>query len=88
MVSGYSTEIQYDGVVYQVQTEDKGTDKALIVSSVFVAGTIIASKRTPYNDLLTTEFDEETLAQKLQHQHKLMCAAVNAGRIEELKRLK
>jgi hypothetical protein len=88
MISGFSTEIEYDGIVYEVQTEDKGPERGLIVSSIFIDGAIVASKRTEYKDLLDEAYDEEVLSHKLQHQHKLICAAISAGRIEDLKRLK
>jgi hypothetical protein len=54
---------------------------------VYTGGAILASKRSPYDDLIARGFDEEVLAQRLSRQHRLICAAVHAGRIEDLKRL-
>jgi hypothetical protein len=51
-----------------------------------VGGAILASKRTHYHDLISSGFDENKLAERLQRQHKLICAAIHAGRIEDLKR--
>ena len=59
----------------------------LILSLVYDRGTILASKRSPYDDLLLEGFDEKALKERLQKQHKLICAAVRAGRIEDLKRM-
>jgi hypothetical protein len=73
--------------VYHVQTEDKGLDSPLILSLVYSGGEILASKRSPYQDLIASGFNEEVLAQRLQRQHRLICAAINAGRIDELKRM-
>ncbi|PYS31506.1 MAG: hypothetical protein DMF75_14445, partial [Acidobacteria bacterium] len=87
MITGYNTDVEYDGVVYHVQTEDKGINTPLILSLVYLEGAILASKRTPYDDLVLSGFDQAILAKRLQRQHKLICAAVRAGRIEELKRL-
>ena len=87
MITGYNTDVEYDGVVYHVQTEDKGIDTPLMLSLVYLEGAILASKRTPYDDLVLSGFDQAILAKRLQRQHKLICAAVRAGRIEELKRL-
>lgn len=86
MITGFNTDVERDGVVYHVQTEDKGLKSPLILSLVYVGGTILASKRTPYDDLIASGFDEKVLAERLQRQHKLICAAINAGRIEDLKR--
>ncbi|MCA1636414.1 MAG: hypothetical protein LC802_22660 [Acidobacteria bacterium] len=59
----------------------------MILSLVYVGGAILASKRSHYYDLLNAGFDPLVLAERLQRQHKLICAAVKAGRIEDLKRL-
>ncbi len=87
MITGFNTDIDYQGTTYHVQTEDKGVDTPLILSLVYDRGTILASKRSPYDDLLAAAFDEKLLVERLQKQHKLMCAAVRAGRIEDLKRM-
>ncbi len=87
MITGYNTDIKFEGITYHVQTEDKGLETPLILSLVYQHGTILASKRSTYEDLIEANFDEEVLAQRLQRQHKLMCAAVRSGRIEDLKRM-
>jgi len=86
VITGFNTDVEHEGVVYHVQTEDKGLKSPLILSLVYVGGTILASKRTPYEDLIKAGYDEKTLAERLNRQHKLICAAIHAGRIEDLKR--
>jgi hypothetical protein len=87
VITGYNTDVEHDGVVYHVQTEDKGFDRPIILSLVYTGGEILAAKRSPYEDLIASGFDEKVLAERLQRQHKLICAAINAGRIEDLKRM-
>jgi hypothetical protein len=87
VITGFNTDIPYDGVTYHVQTEDKGLETPLILSLVYVGGHIIASKRTPYADLISKGFDEGALTERLQRQHKLICAAIKQGRVEDLKRM-
>lgn len=87
MITGFNTDIERDGVVYHVQTEDKGLDSPLILSLVYSGGEILAAKRTPYQDLIAEGFTDEALAARLKRQHRLICAAINAGRIEELKQM-
>jgi hypothetical protein len=87
VITGFNTDIQHGGVTYHVQTEDKGLETPLILSLVYVGGAIIASKRTPYEDLLATGFDEKVLTERLNRQHKLICAAIRAGRVADLKRM-
>jgi len=87
VITGYNTDIEFEGVTYHVQTEDKGLAKPIILSLVYNRGTILASKRLPYDDLLEGDFDEGILEARLQRQHKLICAAIQAGRIEDLRQM-
>ena len=87
MITGFNTDIEHDGVVYHVQTEDKGLDSPIILSLVYVGGTILASKRSPYEDLIASGFSDEVLAERLKRQHRLICAAINSGRIDDLKKM-
>jgi hypothetical protein len=87
VITGFNTDIEHDGVVYHVQTEDKGLDTPLILSLVYVGGAILASKRAPYEDLIAKGFSDEALSERLKRQHKLICAAINSGRINDLKKM-
>src|SRR4030095_9409838 len=87
VITGFNTDIEHDGVVYHVQTEDKGLETPLILSLVYTGGAILASKRVLYDDLIEQGFDEKVLAERLQRQHKLICAAIHAGRIDDLRRM-
>lgn len=87
MITGYNTDVEHGGVVYHVQTEDKGLQTPIILSLVYSGGEILASKRAPYDDLIASGFDQKVLTERLQRQHKLICAAINAGRIQDLKRM-
>ena len=87
MITGFNTDIEHDGVVYHVQTEDKGLETPLILSLVYSGGAILASKRARYEDLIASGFSDEALSERLMRQHKLICAAIHAGRLEDLKRM-
>ena len=87
MITGFNTDIEFGGVTYHVQTEDKGLSKPVIISLVYDRGTILASKRSSYDDLVLSGFDEKVLGERLQKQHRLICAAVCAGRLDELKKM-
>ena len=87
MITGFNTDIEHDGVIYHVQTEDKGLDSPIILSLVYAGGTILASKRSPYKDLIASGFSDELLAERLKRQHRLICAAIHSGRINDLKKM-
>jgi len=87
VITGFNTDIEHDGVIYHVQTEDKGLDSPIILSLVYSGGTILASKRSPYEDLIAEGFSDEVLAERLKRQHRLICAAIHSGRINDLKKM-
>ena len=87
MITGFNTDIEHDGVIYHVQTEDKGLDSPVILSLVYTGGTILASKRSRYEDLIAEGFSDEALAERLKRQHRLICAAIHSGRINDLKKM-
>jgi len=87
LITGFNTDIEYEGVVYHVQTEDKGLDSPIILSLVYSGGAILASKRAPYEDLIRDGFTDEALAERLKRQHRLICAAIHTGRINDLKKM-
>jgi hypothetical protein len=87
VITGYNTDVEHDGVVYHVQTEDKGLETPLILSLVYSGGAILASKRSRYEDLIAAGFSDEALSERLKRQHLLICAAIHAGRVEDLKRM-
>jgi hypothetical protein len=87
VITGFNTDIEHDGVIYHVQTEDKGLDSPMILSLVYAGGTILASKRSPYEDLIAEGFSDEALAERLKRQHRLICAAIHSGRIDDLKKM-
>ncbi len=84
MLTGFNTDITYNGVVYHVQTEDKGPANPLILSLVYVGGQILASKRTYYTKELEEGVTPAELQKKLEKQHKAILALIARGRVEEL----
>ena len=65
MIAGFNTDIEYNGTVYHVQTEDKGAPARQIMSLVYDKGTILASKRVNYEELGALDLDEKELAEHL-----------------------
>ncbi len=84
MLTGFNTDISYEGVVYHVQTEDKGPENPLLLSLVYVRGEILAAKRTPYAKDLEAGLTMDDIQKKLEKQHKAILALINRGRVNEL----
>ena len=45
MLVGYNNNVTYKGKVYHVQTEDSGLNNPIIVTLLYIKGTILASKK-------------------------------------------
>lgn len=86
VITGFNTDVPHEGRIYHVQTEDRGEGNPVLESLVYVGGTIIAKKQTPYAEQLTEGATEEVIASLLKKQHQVIIAAIRAGRIEELVR--
>ena len=84
MISGFNTDVKHEGHVYHVQTEDRGLDNPVLESLVYIGGTIVAKKRTPYSEQLSTGATEDVISALLRRQHQVIIAAIKAGRIEDL----
>src|SRR6185369_5309610 len=84
MITGFNTDVPHEGLVYHVQTEDRRTDDPAFESLVYVGGSIVAKKLTPYSDKLNEGATEETIASLRKRQQQVIIAAIKAGRIEEL----
>lgn len=87
MLTGYNQDVQINGEIIHVQTEDKGREKALVETLVYRGGTIIAAKRTSYTAQLEAgDLDDAVLAQTIKKQHQIIVAIIRNGKVDELVR--
>ena len=84
MITGFNTDVRHEGHVYHVQTEDGGKDNPILESLIYVGGTIVAKKLTPYPEVIEEDARQATLASLLKRQHQVIIAAIKAGRIDDL----
>jgi len=84
MITGFNTDVCHEGHVYHVQTEDRGKDNPILESLVYVGGTIVAKKLTPYPAPLSKDAGPDAVASMLKRQHQVIIAAIKAGRIDDL----
>src|SRR4029077_10787091 len=71
-VTGFNHNIKHKGKVYHVQTEDSGVNNPHLITHLFVGGNILASKKTSYADLVTSENLAELVREMMEEQHKEM----------------
>jgi hypothetical protein len=67
VITGFNTDVKYRGLVYHVQTEDKGTTNPLIETLIYKGGEILASRRLPYGDLKPPRRARHQQAMEDQH---------------------
>jgi len=79
VITGFNTDVKFRGLVYHVQTEDKGPQNPLIETLVYKGGEILASRRLPYADLIK-DHDETAITKLMEDQHKGMMIEVKKGK--------
>jgi hypothetical protein len=82
MITGYNTDVRYREKVFHVQTEDKGLGNPFIESVVYYGGQVLAAKRASYADLLEEGKGSEAISGRMDHQHRMMIAAIRAGKLD------
>jgi hypothetical protein len=82
LITGYNTDIEHDGRIFHIQTEDKGRSNPVIESLIYVGGEILFSRRTPYADLLEAGMDEKLLSEKMEAQHQRMIMDIRQGKYD------
>lgn len=84
MLTGFNTDIDFEGVTYHVQTEDRRGANPLIESLVYVKGEILAARRTAYRDLLQAGAESQAVQALMERQHFAIVEAIRRGRIHLL----
>ena len=76
---GYNHDIPHRGRVYHVQTEDSGRGRCTIITHVFHAGVIVATKKTEYAESTPVS----GIVELLRESHKSMMRRLVNGLLDE-----
>lgn len=79
MVLGFNHNVKYRGVVFHVQTEDSGAANPNITTLLYREGTIIASRKTSYADIIKFEALDRIVEELMKDQHKEMLRGLKNG---------
>src|SRR5258706_7463 len=83
MITGFNTDVDYEGRVFHVQTEDKGLDNPVVESLVYTGGEIITSRRSSYADLVRSpSYTDTELARRMESQHQAIIREIMSGRFD------
>jgi hypothetical protein len=83
MVVGFNHNVKYRGDIFHIQTEDSGLANPHIITLLYRGGTILASKKTSYADIIKMENLEKVVEELMKEQHKAMLRNLKAGLFDE-----
>lgn len=87
MITGYNTDVKYGEIVLHVQTEDKGEGNPFIESLIYYGGQVVLAKRASYADILQGDKVNQEVTALMEHQHRTMMKAIQAGKFDDKIRL-
>ena len=83
MITGFNTDVDYDGRIFHVQTEDKGRDIPVIESLVYSRGESVAARNTSYEDFNASEdYGEDEVMERMERQHQALIRDILNGKFE------
>ncbi|MEN8184244.1 MAG: hypothetical protein ABFS46_17090, partial [Myxococcota bacterium] len=82
MQLGFNTNIRYRGVQFHVQTEDSGAARPHVVTHLYHGGTILASEKSGYSELVEERDLEARVRALMGEQHQEMVRRLQSGELD------
>ena len=83
MITGFNTDVEYDGRTFHVQTEDRGQRNPVVESLVYSGGEIVATRKSPYDALLAdASYSEAAILKLMETQHQTLVREIRNGRFD------
>lgn len=83
MITGFNTDVDHQGRVFHIQTEDKGLANPLVESLIYSGGEILTSKKTSYADLIESNgYSEDEIMHRMEAQHQALIRDVFNGKFD------
>ena len=76
--------MRHGGRLFHVQTEDSGRLNPHVISHLYFGGTILASEKTKYDELLDLESLEKDVRGLIEEQHRSMLKKLKRGEYDVL----
>ncbi|MDX2481131.1 MAG: hypothetical protein QNK24_12465 [Desulfuromusa sp.] len=83
MIVGFNHNVTYRSVDFHVQTEDGGMKRPQLVTLLYHGGTIIASQKTSYADIIKVDALDHVVEELAKEQHKGMLRRLTKGEFDE-----
>jgi hypothetical protein len=84
MITGFNTDIDFNGTVFHVQTEDKGLGNPVIETLVYTGGQIVCSRKSSYAELIARGGESDSaIRQRMESQHRETIGEIRDGSLTE-----
>jgi hypothetical protein len=84
VITGFNTDVDHEGRVFHVQTEDKGLENPVVESLIYCGGEIVSSRQKPYERPADTDEAAEREIQRLmESQHQEMIRDIHNGKYDK-----
>jgi len=81
MLTGFNTDVEFNGRVYHVQTEDRGLAHPIVESLVYSGGLIVTARKQPYADLVEAPgCCEAQVLRRMEAQHRDLIREIRNGK--------
>lgn len=84
MLSGFNTNVRHRGVLFHVQTEDSGRSHPHVITHLYHGGTILASEKSSYRELLEEGDLQNKVRGLMEGQHAAMLKRLRGGELDEI----
>ncbi len=84
MLGGFNHNFRYNGKLFHVQTEDGGFKSPRIVTQLFYGGTVLASAKQNYEEIIHEDDLKRQVESRMQEQHKDILRRLRNGEYDEI----
>ncbi len=83
MILGLNTDVRYRGKTFHLQTEDSGVQNPVLLTHIFLGGSIIGTRRSEYGEVLERSDLEEYVRGLMRRQHREAYQALLSGEFDK-----
>ena len=83
MITGHNTDINFNGVIYHVQTEDKGKTNPVVETLVYKGGEILDARRTSYIEMIKDGYNEKKIIDLIEEQYRAVITDIRGGKYDK-----
>lgn len=87
MITGFNHNLRLHGILFHVQTEDKGLQNPKVETQVFHQGHVVAVRKSNYEKFVSAPNVRDIVMAMMKEQHKKMMKDLADGRVKAAQEL-